>query len=229
MNINRPEEISLKADDFTAVILIEKEIYNNDNSQLLDVYIAPTIVHLTSKNGEKPTLPIDIGKRDELYTKFNKLTYSIGKLIRLSELINSLLKDSLKRYLSKNSINEIVERNSKCRELKKYDFNKDLSFMQMKQVLSCIIKTDKTLHSLEEFNTVEKRNKFTSDLDNYIYDRDCYVHGTLFFLYPNYTPILKVNPPNKVEHYVSLSEKILWDNVLSYKNIKSVLSKIWTE
>jgi hypothetical protein len=222
--MKRPIEIALTKNDFKAVISLKKEIFNGD--RLVDIYIAPTIVHLVSENNEKPILPIDLDKRESLYKQFNQLTYSIGKLIRLAELSNYAIKDFVNLYLSKNNIDEITNRNSKCRELKKYQFDGDLTFMQLKQVFSCIVKTDKCFDSVEELISGEKRNIFTKQFDEYIYDRDCYVHGTLYFFYPEYIPILKVKPPNKKEHYVSINEEILWDNLLMHKNINTIIDKM---
>ena len=107
-----------------------------------------------------------------------------------------------------------------------YKFEKDLTFGELRNVFSCIIKTDKEFEQFFELDSGEKRNKFSKAFDNYIVDRDCYTHGILSFLYPKFEPILKVKPPNSEEHYIGLSEKILRDNLLTYEFIDKILDEI---
>lgn len=202
--------------------------------QLADIYIAPTLIKLEPKeDGGKPVLPIDPKMfTEDIYKKFNRLTYSIGKLNRLAELIYDKLKRTISLYLAVNDLEELKERNKKCKDLKKYDFNKDLTFGQLRNVFSCIIKTDKEFEQFSDLDNGEKRNDFSKLFDNYIVDRDSFTHGILSFLYPDFEPILKIKPPNSDEHYVGLSEKILRDNLLVYKKIDGVLSEInevWQE
>ena len=179
------------------------------------------------KNGGKPVLPIDQKMfTDDIYKKFNQLTYSIGKLNRLAELIYDKLKRTVSLYLAVNDLEKLTERNKKCKDLKKYNFEKDLTFGELRNVFSCVIKTDKEFEQFTELDSGEKRNKFSKLFDDYIVDRDCYTHGILSFLYPNFEPVLKVKPPNSDEHYVGLTEKVLRDNLLTYKHIDGILSKI---
>jgi len=232
MNIERPFKIDLKKEDFRAEISLPKNLYAGE--QLVDIHIAPTIVKLESTNdGKKPVLPFDEKMfTNEIYKKFNRLTYSIGKLNRLAELIYDKLKRTISLYLAVNELEELTERNKKCKDLKRYNFKKDLTFGELRNVFSCIIKTDSELEQFSELDTGEKRNKFSKLFDNYIVDRDCYTHGILSFLYPEFEPILKVKPPNSEEHYIGITEKILRDNLLTYKKIDEILSEInqvWQE
>jgi len=218
--MERPQEIYLKGDHFKAVVQFRDE--KLINGKLVDINIAPTLFHLQEEQGKKPVLPIEYAKRSEIYEKFNDLTYSIGKIIRLSEMVHQSLKSLVESYLFKNNLEEVFERNSKCKNLKKYDFTKDLTFMQLKQTFSCILKTDKNFHQFEDLNDAKKREEFTQMLTNYIIDRDCYVHGTLYFFYPDYIPILKVKPPGKIEHYVSINENVLRDNLAAFLMIDKI-------
>jgi hypothetical protein len=232
MNIERPFKIDLKKEDFKAEISLPKTIY--DNEQLVDIHIAPTMVKLEpNATGGKPILPIDQKMfTDDIYKKFNRLTYSIGKLNRLAELIYDKLKRTISLYLAVNELEELRERNKKCKDLQEYNFERDLTFGQLRNVFSCIIKTDKEFEQFSELENGEKRNNFSKLFDVYIIDRDCYTHGILSFLYPGFEPILKVKPPNSEEHYVGLTEKILRDNLLTYKKIDKLLSEInqvWQE
>ncbi|MCM4157829.1 hypothetical protein [Gramella sp. AN32] len=226
MKISRPFKIDLKKADLKAEIFLPKKLYDKD--ELVDIYIAPTLIKLDSNNDvEKPILPIDQKMLDKnIYEKFNRITYSIGKLNRLAELINDKLKRTIALYLANNKIEEILERNKKCKDLKKYNFQKDLTFGELRNVFSCIIKTDKEFEQFEELEDGEKRNDFSKLFDGYINDRDSYTHGILSFLYPDFDPILKIKPPNTEEHYVGISERILRDNLLTYDKIDQLLDKI---
>lgn len=136
------------------------------------------------------------------------------------------MKRTIKLYLTNNDLTEIKKRNRKCKEIDKYNFEKDLTFGELRNVLSCILKTDKDFEKFSDLETAEKRNSFSKLFDNYIVDRDCYTHGILTFLYPSFEPILKVKPPNSEEHYVGISVKILRDNLLMYEHIDKILSEI---
>jgi hypothetical protein len=83
-----------------------------------------------------------------IYEKYDNLTYKIGKAIRISELINDELQRCVRTYNEKIGVENLIDRNAKCRELKKYDFSKLLTFMQLKQTLSCIVKTEKSCGNL---------------------------------------------------------------------------------
>ncbi|WP_299679674.1 hypothetical protein [uncultured Dokdonia sp.] len=226
MNTERPFKIDLSKKDFKAEISLPKTLYAEE--QLVDIHIAPTIVKLESTNdGKKQVLPFDEKMfTDDIYKKFNRLTYSIGKLNRLAELIYDKLKRTISLYLAVNELEELTERNKKCKDLKKYNLKKDLTFGELRNVFSCIIKTDSEFEQFSELDSGEKRNKFSKLFDNYIVDRDCYTHGILSFLYPEFEPILKVKPPNSEEHYVGLTEKILRDNLLTYQKIDGILSEV---
>jgi hypothetical protein len=127
-------------------------------------------------------------------------------------LIYDKLKQTVLLYLAVNDLEQLTDRNKKCKDLKKYNFEKDLTFGELRNIFSCIIKTDKEYEQFSELNNGGKRNRFRKLFDNYIVDRDCYTDGILSFLYPNFEPVLKVKPPNSDEHYFGMTEKILRDN-----------------
>lgn len=226
MNIERPFKIDLKKEDSKAEISLQIKKYSGE--ELVDINIAPTMVKIEPKNiAGEPFIPFDAKMVTEnVYRKFNEITYSIGKLNRLAELVYDKLKNIIRLYLSVNDLNDITARNKKCQEIGKYRFEKDLTFGELRNIFSCIIKTDIEFEQFLELETGEKRNNFSRLFDNYIMDRDCYTHGILTFLYPSFEPILKVKPPNSEEHYVGISVKILRDNLLVYEHIDKLLSEI---
>lgn len=61
---------------------------------------------------------------------------------------------------------------------------------------------------------------------DYVYDRDCFTHGQLFFHYPEFNPILRVKPPGRKEHYISITEDSLWDNLLIYQFLEETLTAL---
>ena len=193
----RPLKLKLNIDEIVEFTYSEP-LKDSLTNKLVDFKIMPTLI-ITKKNGtDKPTLPIVAEMfSNERVQQFNYLTYFIGKLIRISELNCDNLRVYVKKYFKKVDFIEFCDRNKKCSECKNYNISKDfklLTFGQLRNILSCILKSDKCL-KLEQFNSPELLKEFTVLYHNYIYDRDCYTHGKLFFLYPEYIPILKVNPP----------------------------------
>ncbi|QXP71035.1 hypothetical protein H0I29_02770 [Polaribacter sp. R2A056_3_33] len=232
MNIDRPFNIDLKINENIGIFSFPKNVMKKD--ELVDIWIAPTIVKMEiNKDTKKPILPIDVEMiNEELYRKYNQFTYSTGKLNRLAELILDKLKRTVELYLNLNDSDELVERNKKCRKSKDIISKKDKSFEQLRSIFSCIIKTDKEFRQFPELDNQEKCSEFSTIFANYIIDRNCYVHGILYFLYPTFEPIMKVKIPNEEEKYVGITEKVLRDNLLTYQKINTLLSEInevWQE
>ena len=85
-----PTETPIKTSDFKAELLHPRPLYKDIDGvkTLVDLYIAPTIVLLKElKGADDANLPFDPAMfSDAIFEKFNRITYSIGKLVRLSEL-----------------------------------------------------------------------------------------------------------------------------------------------
>jgi hypothetical protein len=225
----RPIQLSITEEDLRVEISMPKPIYFKGTKKLADIHISPTLVLTTKKEGEEEhDLPIDIAMfSDDKFEKFNKLTYSIGKLIRLAELNLDRLHYFVTTYFYFNSLDDFFARNKKCKECSKYDTSNnftELSFGELRNFFSGILKTETKFRNIDELKTPKERNNLSKVYDNYIYDRDCYTHGKLFFLYPDFRPVLRVKPPNKKEHFVELTEDILYDNLAMYDFIEQNLT-----
>lgn len=226
----RPEIIAIESNNLQVELSLPNPIYNDDETSLIDILIAPTLVILTQEEGEaKPNLLIDAKMfNKEIYEKFNQFTYSIGKLVRLAELNLDTLQDVLELYFSKNPIEEVLERNKKCKECKEYDLSKGmkgLTYGNLRKVISCIVKTDKNLHQIEILESSEKRSNFTSIYADYIHDRDRYTHGKLFFLYPDFEPTLRaLNNGN--DEYLKFTKLGFESNLKVFLYLQDVLNKI---
>lgn len=206
-----------------AFVVIQKGDEEKNNFQ--DIKIAPVIVLLNSEKGT-PQLNIDKMIDGTIYEKYNDITYRIGKAVRISELINDELQRCIQSYDNKIGMTNLINRNAKCRELGKYDFSKLLTFMQLKQTLSCIIKTEEKIWQFEDFNTSEKRNHFTKTLTNFIFNRDFLVHGTLHFLYPEFEPILKISDHNKNQKYFIFKDELIRKTIIDYSYLQKNIGNI---
>ena len=225
----RPIQLDITEEDLKVEISMPKPIYFAGTKRLADIHISPTLVLTTKNEGDdKHDLPIDPAMfTDDKFEKFNRLTYSIGKLIRLAELNLDRLHYFVGTYFHFNSLDDFFTRNKKCEECKKYDTSNNftkLSFGQLRNIFSCILKTETKFTNIDGLKTPEERSNLSKIYDNYIYDRDCYTHGKLFFLYPEFRPVLRVKPPNKEEHFVELTEDILYDNLAMYDFIEQNLT-----
>jgi hypothetical protein len=230
--IERPERIDIYT---TLKLTIPRDDFE-ENPDIMEMSVLIEISKIEDENNVNHLKILNEAKNDldrlttnvinDLIDKSEILSCRISKLSRLSETINNQLKSIYNFYLKENEITEIVGRNKKCKELSKSNLNGNLTFNELRNVLSCIIKTDLNFHQINELNNSNKRKIFTQKMHNYIYDRDCYTHGALSFLFPNFTPILEVKPPNQELHYIIINEKVIFDNMKTHKELRKALEKI---
>lgn len=195
---------------------------------IVDIHIAPTLTMLTEKGEDGRFLyPVYSENFSSIqFTRFNNLTYKIGKSVRLSELNNDALAGLIISYFHHNNFDEVQSRNKKCREALKFqkqpDFNK-LTFGQLRNIFSCILKTDEIFHQIPGLQTPEKRSEVTTVYNRYIIDRDCYTHGKLYFLLPDYNPVLRVQLTGEDDSYLTLNDQIFSDNFEIYLLLNSYI------
>ena len=230
-DIKRPMLIELSEDGLRVEISAPRDIYNGETKELVDILIAPTLVLSNKKDAdEKFSLPIDTKMvNEDTYKRFNNFTYSLGKMVRLAELNLDTLIRMVKLYIHLTPVEEILKRNSDCQKLKDYNidnnFNK-LTFGNLRNILSCIIKTDNELYNIPGLMTPEDRKNFTSVYKNYIDDRDCYTHGILFFLYPSMEPTLRVKTHKGDNIYVKYEKEVFTHNLLTYNYLTKIITDI---
>lgn len=230
-DIKRPELITISEEGIRVEISAPRDIYKNKTKDIIDILIAPTLVLSDKKEGDgKFPLPIDPKMfNEDTYKRFNNFTYSLGKMVRLAELNLDTLIGMVGLYFHITPVEEILKRNADCQKLKDYDIEKNfnkLTFGNLRNILSCIIKTDTELHNLPGLTTSEERKNFTSVYKNYIDDRDCYTHGILFFLYPSMEPILRVKTHKGDNIYVKYEKDVFTHNLLTYNYLTKIISDI---
>jgi hypothetical protein len=230
-DIKRPELIQLSEDGMRIEISAPRDIHNKETKELVDILIAPTLV-LADEKGEDGKFPLPIDPKmfdEETYKRFNNFTYSLGKMVRLAEMNLDSLIGVIGLYIHITPVEEILKRSADCQKLADYDienkFNK-LTFGNLRNILSCIIKTDTELHQIPGLTTPEERKNFTSVYKNYIDDRDCYTHGILFFLYPSMEPILRVKTHKGDNVYVKYEKEVFTHNLQTYNYLTKILSDI---
>lgn len=163
---------------------------------------------------------------DDLIDNYEHISCRVSKLSRLAEKTNRTFKSIIGFYLRNKELSDILNRNRACKKLKGYEAKREFTFNELRNLLSCIIKTDDKFHIIKELSTPEKRNDFTKILDEYIIDRNSYTHGYLFFLYPDFKPILEVRPPNEQLHFIMIDDNTITDYMMTHKEISKVLKKI---
>lgn len=241
-----PVELPLPSGDniiFGEGVISKNIVSEDDENRVIDIHIAP-FFHFSEEKDGVYDLPIDprmVG--DHQFKRYNQLTYSIGKIIRLAEMNYDELGHFLKMYFNRNDFKEVRARlPKKCKqhlmfeepkpefetqpELEKKPKFEDLTFGKQRNIFSCILKMDTIFHTIPELNTPEKRNYATDLYNKYIIDRDCYTHGKIFFHGNDLEPVLRVKKPGQEESYVKISHQILWDNLKIYLLLTNYIKRV---
>jgi len=223
MNLRRPIKFEIGNDKLSLQITQKRAKKDKKGSPIDIEVLSILIVRKKEEKGETIYFPeISKEESEKVFSKFEITSNKIGKLNRLAELTYIDIKKVIKLYLELFDLEKVLNRNAKCRSLSSYNFEKDLSFAESRNLLSCILKTD--LDYQKSINLSKDQLKyFTKLFDGYIIDRDCYTHGELFFLHPHFDPLLRVTPPNSEEHYIEFSDKTYNDNMDTYNYIESFL------
>ncbi len=231
-DIKRPKILEISNSEVNIETFIRHDIYEMESNELADILMVPLLFTKATDiiEGTPAVFFNPASLNNDFWEMSRAVLNRVGKLIRLGEFINGDLSETIKKYLLKYSINEISNRNSDCKKCLIYDVDNNfhkLTFGNLKNILSCIIKTNADLHVIEKLNTKEKRNNFTAIFTNYIYDRDRYVHGHLFFHYDGkMLPILKVKSQEFLIEFISFEYEVFKDNLLTYNFLNSILNKV---
>ncbi len=220
------KRLEVNKTDLIGKFTSSKELFAN--GQLFDVLIAKFLIISSKKENGKIHLSIAEDMFDDKQWKeFNRLTYSLGKMIRLAEENFDNLYNFLKKYTDKHPLSDILKRNSDCKKNKKYSDEQfeRLEFNKLKNILSCILKTDNEFYLVKGLENKEGRKNFSKIYDSYISNRNYFAHGKLYFLYPNYEPILEIKE-NGQDRYIRYTKEIFIDNLRSYLYLNEILSDI---
>lgn len=228
MNV-RPEILNIDNETLIAELFTHRKIYNDEG--FTDILIFPTLV-LTKKEdeNEKFNLPID----EEMFTmerglSLNGYTYGVGKIVRLAEINNDHLHSFIKEYFHKNDLEAFYKRSADCAKIKDYQVEEKIEFLtygNLKNILGLIVKTDTSFYNIEEFKDPNKRKQFRRIYENYVLDRDRFTHGKLYFLYPDFNPVLRVRGNDGKDFYITYSKEIFLSNLETFDFLEVVLSKM---
>lgn len=226
----RPEIINIDEETIVVEFFTHRKIYNNED-EFLDILVFPTLLltKRTHPNGKFP-LPID----EKMFTKelgvtFNGYTYGVGKIVRLAEINNDNLHKFIKKYFRKNDLETFYKKSTECAKLINYEIREKLEFLtygNLKNIMRQIIKNDTAFHTIEELNNANKRRHFRQTYENYVVDRDRFTHGKLFFLYPDFDPVLRIRENNGDSKYINYSKEIFLSNLQTFDYLEKVLSQM---
>ncbi len=224
--IQRPLKLSTK-EQFTEIEAPYLEARQTEDDALIDLLISPFL--LTGENADASQITgFDEETAHHCYQAFNQMTYSVGKMVRLAELNRDHLGRFIHRYFQQHDPCEVADRNADCRKLnpnKMKEGTLQLTFANLRNILSCIVKTDERFHDLAGLQMPEHRSNFTKVYQNYITDRDRYTHGILFFKYPSLEPLLRVRSGKKLR-YITLNENIFLDNLRTFQYLTNLVKEM---
>ena len=223
--IKRPTRLSIETSELQYEFFVSNLCRNPKTKELEDILIAPTL-YVQGNNQTNVQLSPEMCSQS-IFEGFNGYTYSLGKLNRLAEINLDKLISFLQIYFSLEGSKDILEKNADCKKCKQYDIENipKLTFGNLRNILSCIVKTDTSLHHLESLNTQEKRDNFTKIYNGYIEDRDCFTHGIMFFLYPDFKPVLRVKLENKLQ-YITFEKEVFVSNLEVFNYLTEILNAI---
>ena len=171
---------------------------------------------------------------EEIYTEenndwkeFNRLIYSLGKMNRLSEQIFDKVKDIVKCYCYYTCLRQLLEKKSDCRQNKDYrkqEFHK-LTFANLKNILSCILKIDDSFYEIEGLKSKEGRKNFSKIFNEYIVRRDYYTHGILYLFLPQKEAVLKIQKEAEVK-YIKYQKEDFEVNLKMFLFLNTILCDI---
>lgn len=225
----RPEILNIDSE----ILIVESFTYTKayHDEEFIDILVFPTLILTREEEGSsKFPLPIDEKMfTEELGGKFNGYTYGVGKIVRLAEINYDNLHYFIRDYFKKNDLEVFYKRNAECERIREYDIEKNLEVLtygNLKNIMRLIIKTDNSFYEIEELNDSHKRRRFRQVYENYIVDRDRFTHGKLYFLYPDFEPILRVRENNGSNYYINYSKDIFLSNLEVFDYLENVISKM---
>ncbi len=129
--------------------------------------------------------------------KVIEITKMISSTCRLAENLNHDLLDYLRVYYFK-------------RDEEMYETVLKLDFMKQRDVLSEIIKKDKSIHDLERLNSSSSRKMFRKLFCQFIEDRNIYTHGDIFYYHnENMVLIEYLSKGEEKEKYCIVDKEVI--------------------
>jgi len=228
MNV-RTEILNIDDDTLIVEFFHHRKVYNSE--EFTDILVFPTLI-LTKPDEQDGKFPLPVDEKmftKELGLTFNGYTYGVGKIVRLAEINNDNLHNFIKEYFHKNDLEAFYQRNADCAKIRDYKIEENLEFLtfgNLKNIMRLIIKTDTSFYEIEQLNDANKRKQFRQTYENYVVDRDRFTHGKLYFLYPYFSPVLRIRENDGKSYYINYSKEIFLSNLETYDYLEDVLSKM---
>lgn len=223
-------------DDFIPLTLIPTNlipnklsyfVYKKNASLDIDNFnFASVMIEFNNKNVDEIEALVSNSSSDELlFERFNYYSSRIGKIVRLSEIINYDVETIIRIYLQERTLKDVTGRRSRYKELSVYENTYRFDFTKFSKLLSCIINSDSNFEIIEKLDSKEKRKVFTRRLNNFIKNRNYYTHGYLFIRIPSYEPLISVVCENS-DHHIHINDDIIKNDFETFLNLKTIMDDI---
>ncbi|MUV03460.1 hypothetical protein GN157_07040 [Flavobacterium rakeshii] len=169
----------------------------------------------------------DSNKFDFIHERFDMISFGLGKIIRLAEIINYELSTAIFIYSkNKHDIESLCKLSKDCREIfgEKKTF-KGFTFAKFAFLMSAILKMDSDFYRITDLNTKEKRKTFTKTLNYFIEDRNYFAHGHLELIGDNLRPHLQVVIENR-DYYIKISEELINTYINTFQYLLDIIYNI---
>ncbi len=203
----------------------------NTEGQIVDTVFIP--VHISQEQPDPgKTTPIEYFIEQHINQEnidlYDILCFRIGKLNRLAEYNLDRLRTFIQKFFSHRDYEEYFSKNSESKKRLKYntsdDFNR-LSFGELKNILSYIIKNEDMFHKIETLDSVDKRNIFTKYYHQFIQNRDILTHGVIFLSIPDREILCRAIINNEVT-FVKITEKSITDSHQVFHIVDGVIGEM---
>lgn len=211
-DIPKIEEIKIDSSKIIANIHSANTLIGSNGKEVDITYINYLQILEQGKNGKYEFPIYEEFLHDNEWEEFNKFTYSLGKMNRLSEGIY----DKTKRVIN------ICYSLKQIKSDPKYKEKQNPNFSLSQKILDSILETNKYFDIIKGIENKDNKENFSKIFKEYIKRRNYYTYGILYFLYPSKEPILKIVKKNK-ETYIKYKEEDFIHNLKIFIYLKNIL------
>lgn len=211
-DIPKIEEIKIDSSKIIANFHFANTLIGSNGEEVDIAYINYLQILEQGKNGKYEFPIYEEFLHDNEWEEFNKFTYSLGKMNRLSEGIY----DKTKRVIN------ICYSLKQIKSIPKYKEKQNPNFRLSQKILDFILKNNKNFDVIKGIENKDNKENFSEIFKEYIKRRNYYTHGILYILYPNKEPILKIVKKNK-ETYIKYKEEDFIHNLKIFIYLKNIL------
>ncbi len=164
----------------------------------------------TPINTHQVTIPVVLSIPNESVEQYHFFQNGMNYCTNNAEMLNNRLRDFMLNTKTTT-------------EAKAEIYAKD--FMGLRDAFSKYINEDKSVRGLEQFNTKLKRKEVTSTFNEYILDRNIYIHGKLKLLLPDGIFFIDYVEEKKTQTRVEMTKEVIqsfMDVSIALKNYLAV-------